>query len=137
MEKRYANLALVYAVIAMVFGVFYREFTKIKYFTGQTNLSIIHTHYFLLGMFFFFFFFCTEKLFKFSDKNTKKIIIIYQTGLNITGLAFLIRGLIQVQKIVDLSKAIDASISGIAGIGHILMGINIILILIKIKKSAS
>ena len=80
---------------------------------------------------------CTEKLFKFSDKNTKKIIIIYQTGLNITGLAFLIRGLIQVQKIVDLSKAIDASISGIAGIGHILMGINIILILIKIKKSAS
>ena len=45
MEKRYANLALVYAVIAMVFGVFYREFTKIKYFTGQTNLSIIHTHY--------------------------------------------------------------------------------------------
>ncbi len=137
MEKRYANLALVYAVIAMVFGVFYREFTKIKYFTGQTNLSIIHTHYFLLGMFFFLILMCTEKLFKFSDKNTKKIIIIYQTGLNITGLAFLIRGLIQVQKIVDLSKAIDASISGIAGIGHILMGINIILILIKIKKSAS
>ena len=132
-----ANLALVYAVIAMVFGVFYREFTKIKYFTGQTNLSIIHTHYFLLGMFFFLILMCTEKLFKFSDKNTKKIIIIYQTGLNITGLAFLIRGLIQVQKIVDLSKAIDASISGIAGIGHILMGINIILILIKIKKSAS
>ncbi len=137
MEKRYVNLALVYAVIAMVFGVFYREFTKIKYFTGQTNLSIIHTHYFLLGMFFFLILMCTEKLFKFSDKNTKKIIIIYQTGLNITGLAFLIRGLIQVQKIVDLSKAIDASISGIAGIGHILMGINIILILIKIKKSAS
>lgn len=135
MEKRYANLALVYAVIAMIFGVFYREFTKIKDFTGQTNLSIIHTHYFLLGMFFFLILMCSEKLFQFSDKNMKKITIIYQTGLNITGLAFLIRGLIQVQKIMNLSKAIDSSISGIAGIGHILMGISIILILIKMKKS--
>lgn len=135
MEKRYANLALVYAVIAMIFGVFYREFTKIKDFTGQTNLSIIHTHYFLLGMFFFLILMCSEKLFQFSDKNIKKITIIYQTGLNITGLAFLIRGLIQVQKIMNLSKAIDSSISGIAGIGHILMGISIILILIKMKKS--
>ncbi len=135
MEKRYANLALVYAVIAMIFGVFYREFTKIKDFTGQTNLSIIHTHYFLLGMFFFLILMCSEKLFQFSDKNIKKITILYQTGLNITGLAFLIRGLIQVQKIMNLSKAIDSSISGIAGIGHILMGISIILILIKMKKS--
>ncbi len=53
MVKRYANLALVYAVIAMVFGVFYREFTKFNHFTGQTNLSVMHTHYFMLGMFFF------------------------------------------------------------------------------------
>ena len=28
MVKRYANMAVVYAVIAMIFGVFYREFTK-------------------------------------------------------------------------------------------------------------
>ena len=42
--KRYANLALIYAVIAMIFGVFYREFTKFQHFTGQTNLSVIHTH---------------------------------------------------------------------------------------------
>ena len=29
MGKRFANLALIYAVVAMVFGVFYREFTKL------------------------------------------------------------------------------------------------------------
>ena len=52
MSKRYANLALAYAVIAMIFGVFYREFTKFSHFTGTTNLSVMHTHYFLLGMFF-------------------------------------------------------------------------------------
>ena len=49
----YANLALIYAVAAMVSGVFFREFTKFTQFTGQTRLSVMHTHYFMLGMFFF------------------------------------------------------------------------------------
>ena len=40
--KRYANTAVVYAVIAMIFGVFYREFTKFNGFEGQTVLSAIH-----------------------------------------------------------------------------------------------
>ena len=53
MVKRYANIAFIYAVIAMFFGIFYREFTKLNHFTGQTNLSVMHTHYFTLGMFFF------------------------------------------------------------------------------------
>lgn len=35
MVKRYANMAVVYAVIAMIFGVFYREFTKFNHFTGD------------------------------------------------------------------------------------------------------
>ena len=72
MVKRYANLALIYAVIAMIFGVFYREFTKFNDFSGQTNLSIIHTHYFLLGMFFFLILMLIEKVFSFSEKALVK-----------------------------------------------------------------
>ena len=34
MAKRYINMALVYAIIAMIFGVFYREFTKFSHYTG-------------------------------------------------------------------------------------------------------
>lgn len=131
--KRYANLALAYAIIAMVFGVFYREFTKFQHFSGQTNLSVMHTHYFLLGMFFFLVLMLAEKAFSFSDKNTNKVIFVYQLGLNITGLGFLLRGLTQVWG-TELSKGMDASISGIAGIGHILMGVCIVLLLLKIKK---
>ncbi len=41
MARRYANMALAYAVIAMVFGVFYREFTKFSHFTGVTRLSAL------------------------------------------------------------------------------------------------
>ena len=53
MVKRYANMAFLYAIAAMVFGVFYREFTKFSGFSGRTSLAFLHTHYFMLGMFFF------------------------------------------------------------------------------------
>lgn len=135
MIKRYANLALVYAVVAMVFGVFYREFTKFNDFSGQTRLSVLHTHYFMLGMFFFLILMLLEKVFSFSGENTGKILIVYQVGLNITGLGFLLRGLTQVWG-EELSKGVDASISGIAGIGHILTGVCIVLLLLNVRKRA-
>ena len=135
MAKRYINMALVYAIIAMIFGVFYREFTKFSHYTGQTNLSVMHTHYFLLGMFFFLALLLAEKVFSFSDQKTGKLLITYQIGLNITGLGFLLRGLTQVWG-TELSKGLDASISGIAGIVHILVGVSMVLLLLKIKKRA-
>lgn len=136
MIKRYANLAFAYAVIAMIFGVFYREFTKFSHFTGRTNLAFLHAHYFLLGMFFFLALMLIEKVLPFSDRNTGKVLIAYQAGLNITGLGFLLRGLTQVWG-TELSRGLDASISGIAGIGHILLGVCLILLLLKIRKRAA
>lgn len=135
MTRNFANLAFIYAVAAMVFGVFYREFTKFNGFDGKTNLSVMHTHYFLLGMMFFLILMLVEKNFKISEQNkTKLFVITYQAGLNITGLSFFIRGLNQVWK-TELSKGADASLSGVAGIGHIIMGVSMILLLIRIKKS--
>lgn len=136
MVKRYANLALIYGITAMVFGVFYREFTKFSGFTGRTNLSVMHTHYFLLGMFFFLVLMLVEKSFQFSDKRVGRILTVYQLGLNITGVGFLMRGLTQVWG-TELSKGLDASISGIAGIGHILTGVCMVLLLLKIRKRAA
>lgn len=134
MGKRYANNALIYAVIAMVFGVFYREFTRFSNFSGKTNLSVMHTHYFLLGMVFFLILLLLEKSIQFSaQKQIQKLLIIYHIGLNLTGLGFLLRGLTQVWG-TELSKGLDASISGIAGIGHILTGISMIGLLMKIRK---
>lgn len=137
MIKRYLNTAILYAILAMIFGVFYREFTKFNHFTGKTNLSLMHTHYFLLGMFFFLFLMLLEQNFGFSSQpNTGKLLVTYQLGLNITALGFLMRGLTQVWG-TALSRTMDASISGIAGIGHILMGVSLILLLLKIKKQVS
>lgn len=134
MLKHYAKSAVIYAVLAMIGGVFYREYTKFNHFTGKTNLSVVHTHYFLLGMVFFLLLMLLEKNFSFSSgKNISKKILSYHIGINITTVGFLMRGLIQVWGMA-LSKGMDASISGISGIGHIFTGISMVMILLQIKK---
>lgn len=132
--KRYMNTALLYAILAMVGGVFYREFTKFNAFTEKTVLSVIHTHYFMLGMVFFLLLLVLEKSFSFTTAKTKKILTVYHIGLNLTILMFVVRGIIQVLLPV-LSNGIDAAISGIAGIGHILLGVSIVLVLLQVRRS--
>ena len=43
--KRYINYSIIYAVLALVGGVFYREFTKMNGYTAWTSLSAVsYTH---------------------------------------------------------------------------------------------
>ena len=134
--KRYINSALLYAILAMVGGVFYREFTKFSDFTAKTTLSIVHTHYFLLGMVFFLLLLLLEKNFSFTSGKTGRILAVYHTGLNLTAVMLVVRGVVQVL-VPTLSSGIHGAISGIAGIGHILLGVSIILLLVQIRKCVS
>ena len=68
--KRYMNTALLYAILAMVGGVFCREFTKFNGFTAKTTLSVVHTHYFLMGMVFFLLLLVLEKSFSCDAGHT-------------------------------------------------------------------
>lgn len=131
--EKYLKVSFLYAILAMVGGVFYREFTKFNGFYGKTNLSVIHTHYFILGMFMFLILLLFEKNFHISDDKLIKKTVFYQIGLNITVLAFLMRGICQTLE-MNISKGFNASISAVAGIGHILIGMSLILILIDIRK---
>ncbi len=134
--KRYMNLALLYAVLAMVGGVFYREFTKFNGFTAKTTLGVVHTHYFLLGMVLFLLLLVLEKSFSFTGAKTGRILAAYQVGLNLTAVMFVVRGVIQVLG-TELSSGMSAAISGIAGIGHILLGVSLVLVLMQIRRSVS
>lgn len=134
--KRYMNGALVYAVLAMVGGVFYREFTKFHGFVGKTTLGVIHTHYFMLGMFFLLLLFLLEKNFSFTSVKTGRILAVYHVGLNLTAVMFVVRGVAQVLG-TALSSGLDAAISGMAGIGHILLGVSLVLLLLQIRRSVS
>ena len=134
--KRYMNLALLYAVLAMVGGVFYREFTKFNGFTAKTTLGVVHTHYFLLGMVFFLLLLLLEKSLSFTGAKTGRVLAAYQIGLNLTAVMFVVRGVTQVLG-TALSSGMSAAISGVAGIGHILLGVSLVLLLIEIKRSVS
>lgn len=134
--KRYLNAAMLYALFAMVGGVFYREFTKFNGFTGKTTLSVIHTHYFLLGMVFFLLLLLLEKNFAFTAGKTGRMLAAYHIGLNLTTAMLVLRGVTQVLELT-LSSGMDAAISGISGVGHILLGVSIVLLLMQVKRSVS
>ncbi len=132
--KRYMNTALVYAVLAMAGGVFYREFTKFVGFTGETTLSVVHTHYFMLGMALFLLLLLLEKSVSFTTAKTGRVLIVYHVGLNLTAVMFLVRGVTQALG-TALSSGMDAAISGVAGIGHILLGVSLVLLLLQVKRA--
>lgn len=134
--KRYMNASMLYAILAIAGGVFYREFTKFNSFTAKTSLGVVHTHYFLLGMVVFLLLLLLEKNFAFTGAKTKRLLLTYHIGLNLTAVMLVVRGVTQVLG-VALSSSMSAAISGIAGIGHILLGVSSLLLLLQVKRSVS
>lgn len=131
--KKYLNLSLVYAVAAMAGGVFYREFTKFNGFDGVTALGKVHTHLFLLGTMVF----LLVALFAAQGDLRKQktfcvFLRVYNVGVPLTAVMMAVRGVTQVLG-MRLSAEASASISGIAGIGHILTGVGIILLLVSLR----
>lgn len=133
--KKYINTSLIYAVAAMVGGVFYREFTKFNGFTERTALGTVHTHLFLLGMMVFLLVALFSENTKLEqDKLFRIFYCIYNIGVPLTAIMMTVRGVTQVLHL-ELSKGASASISGMAGIGHILIGTGIVLLLLSLKRN--
>ena len=131
--KKIVNTALIYAIIAMLYGVIYREGSKFLELTEPTTWSLTHTHFFELGMFFFLIVLILEKEFKITkDKKFNIFYIIYNIGLVLTGIMLWIRGFFDITKSTNITY--DKIISGISGVGHILLGIGIVLFLIILKN---
>lgn len=126
--KRYINYSIIYTILAMVGGVFYREFTKLNGYTDWTTLSVVHTHYFILVMMFFLILGLVSMN---MDLKINRAVLFYNIGLNLTAIMLVVRGIVQV---LDLN-VVSVVISGIAGIGHIILGVSLILILLDIKKA--
>ena len=134
--KKYLNVSILYAIVALIGGVFYREFTKINKYTGVTALGKVHVHLFMLGTIVFLLvslFAMQQKLQE--NKTFRAFMWVYNIGLPITVIMFAIRGITEVLN-MNLSSSVSAAISGMAGIGHILTGTGIILLLVSLKKTA-
>lgn len=133
--KKYINMAFIYAIFAMLGGIFYREFTKFNNFTGTTTLSIIHLHLFVLGTILF----LIIALFSMhtdldSKKSFKWFLRLYNIGLSFMVIMFLVKGILQTLS-YNFTRSLTYSISGLSGISHIIIGISIILLFISLRNS--
>ncbi|MDE7398020.1 MAG: DUF2871 domain-containing protein [Oscillospiraceae bacterium] len=127
---------MAYAILAMVGGVFYREFTRFNNFSGETALGKVHTHFFMLGMFMYLIIALFMRGNDFSDEKLFKVFrAVYNTGVPLTAIMLGVRGVTEVLGL-ELSKGASAAISGIAGIGHIITGVGIVLLIVTLKKCA-
>ena len=130
--KKIINTSFVYAIIAMLCGIIYREGSRFLELTEPNTWSLTHTHFFVLGMFFFLIVLVLEK--QFHITKDKKII--YNIGLLLTGIMLWMRGVADI--VNDFYIKYDKMISGISGIGHLLLGIGIVLFFIilfrKVKE---
>lgn len=133
--KKYINYSFSYAILAMVAGVFYREFTKFNNFNGVTILGKIHGHVFALGVLVFLIVaLFTKNVDLETQRPFKAFMYLYNTGLPLTAIMMCLRGVVEVLNI-QLSNSANAIISGTAGIAHIMLGTGIVLLFISIKKA--
>lgn len=97
-------------------GVFYREFT---------TLSVVHTHYLMLGMVFFLMLVLLENNFHFICNKVRKYLLLYHIGLNLTVVMLVVRGVVQV-------LSLDVSSVVLFGIAHLILGVSMISVLLSI-----
>lgn len=131
--KRLINTALVYLIAGAAAGVFFREFTKFAQFDGTSALGFMHPHLLVLG----FAVFLIATLFALQDDYTadklfKPFYLVYNLGLVITAGMMLVRGVTEVTG--TMLPLPDAALSGIAGIGHIMVGVGLVLLVIMFKR---
>ena len=132
--KKLINISFIYFIFAMIGGVFYREFTKYFNFTEKTTLAFIHLHLLALGTIIFLilalFSINTDLL---NHKKFNLFLKLYNISLPSMIIVMTIRGIVQVLN-VNLIPSINASISGLAGITHILMTISLVILFLILRS---
>lgn len=121
----------IYAVLGLLAGLFYREFTKANGFPEglMGQLGLTHTHILTLGMIVLLIVLALEKVFRLSTSRLFRWFFwIYNLGVVLTSTMLIWHGVLQVQG-VEGSKMI----SGIAGLGHILIGAGFVLLLLNLR----
>lgn len=127
--KKIFNTAFMYGILGLVLGVFYREFTKLNGFTGITQLSFLHVHTLVLGLFFFLMVLLLNKSFNLSEHKYFNLwFYLYNIGLLGTIGVMTTRGIMQV-----LQHNMNG-LNHIAGLFHGILGVAIIWLMVILGK---
>lgn len=128
--KKIYYAAHTYMIIGVISGLCYRELTKWYDFTGDTQLGVVHTHLLALGMLFHLIVLALAKLFTLTTSPMFDWFFwVYNAGLALTVVMMTVHG---IQTVVGAETG--AAISGIAGLGHIVLTVGLILFFITLGK---
>lgn len=134
--KKMIHTAGFYGVLALISGVFYREFVKFMSFEGDSMLSVAHTHFFVLGTFLFLLlalFAMNSSLLE--DQKFQRFTQIYNIAFPAMMISLYVRGILQVLE-TNLSTGLDAAISGVAGLTHIALTVAMVYLFLALKNIA-
>ncbi|MBL1079860.1 DUF2871 domain-containing protein [Nocardia sp. 2] len=124
------NAAHVYMIAGLISGLFYREFTSLNDFDGETQLSVVHTHLLALGMLFHLILLALEKSFRLTASPLFAWSFrTYNAGVALTVGIMILHGIQQVRGVET-----GAATAGLAGLGHIVLTVGLILFFINLGK---
>ena len=97
MIKRLFTAAAVWTTLGLASGLFYREFTRQRDFSGFTQLSVAHTHALALGTTILLVVLAVTKVFKLdADRRLRWFLLFWNVGLGLTFTMMLMKGSLQV-----------------------------------------
>ncbi|MFD4369580.1 DUF2871 domain-containing protein [Rhodococcus sp. NPDC058521] len=127
--KKIWNFAFGYLIAGLLAGLYFRELTKAEGFTGDTQLGVLHTHLLTLGVVFLLVVLAFEKLFRLSEsRQFTWFFRTYNAGVVVTTGMLAVHGTMTV-----LGKEVSPAISGIAGLGHILLTVGFVLFFFAVQ----
>ncbi|MDO4605872.1 MAG: DUF2871 domain-containing protein [Bowdeniella nasicola] len=117
----------------LVAGVAYRELTRSFDVVPHTQLSVVHTHLLTLGTVMFLLFAVIERVFHFSGHRLyRPFLFTYCGGFIVTTAMQFTIGTLQLY-----GKSHSAALSGISGLGHILLTLGFAFFFIALLNAIS
>lgn len=129
------NFAIGYAIAALVMGVIFREFDRFGLSALPQTMGRIHGHLLSLGTLFMLILAVLQSLGKPAGALSRQkgytiAFWLYQSGLILMCVMLFVRGMTGL-----LDGPVNFVISGIAGVGHILLAVGLIWILFDVRKA--
>ena len=131
--KKLFYAAFAYMLVGVLSGLFYREFTKANDFpSGEfTQLGLAHTHLLTLGFIVLLIVLVLEKQFTLSrSKLFGWFFWVYNAGVIVTSAMLIWHGSLTV-----LGQEGNGMISGIAGLGHILLTAGMVVLFLCLRRA--
>ncbi|WP_251517619.1 MULTISPECIES: DUF2871 domain-containing protein [Staphylococcus] len=129
--RRILYAFLIYTVIGLLSGFYYRELTVAHHFHGDTQLALVHTHTLMLGMFMHLVLLGLNKVFKLSSYYLFNwFFIIYNIGVVATIAMMFLKGTYQV-----IGNKVPETFAGFAGIGHTVITAGFILLFFLLRNA--